>query len=318
MRAFNALHPAPLARLRVLAVACCWGVAAGAAMSAPTRMPLGDDSELVDLGPVADSEGKGGRLWVEVAKQGSHGGDTCRPKGLHVLVDVHTPLASETIARQWLQAAHHLWQRACSAAAVRSVGLVPLAVYQGFELVPDAQGNLPPATVKATASLQGKELFYQQYSNNAASLQRQNAEQPDQRKEYGGNAARLQAMMRKFDARRVVDLKTLDKGAVRWHGQVLLVGVRPERVLSRKAATVRAAHREGWDAAEALAEGAEIAKWGTDSRMLAVRVKGRTTDVRTQDRVILQVLGSQVCSDRDCEDYLLLPGGQWAHDKALP
>lgn len=271
---------------------------------------------LLDLGPLANSEGKGGRLWAEAAAQGSHAADACRPKALHVLVDVHAPLASEAVARQWLQAAHHQWQKLCPAA--QSVGLVRLMVYQGFELVPDADGNLPTPTVRATASLQGRELLFQQYSNNATSLQRQNAGQPDQRKEYSANADRLQAMVRKYDARRVADLQAIDKSGARWQGQVLLVGVRPERVLSRRAATVRSAHREGWDVTEALAEGAEIAKWGKDSRMLAVKVKGRSTDVRTQDRMILQVLGSQVCSDLDCEDYLLMPGGQWAHNKALP
>ena len=271
---------------------------------------------LLDLGPLANNEGKGGRLWAEAAAQGSYAADACHPKALHVLVDVHASLASEAVARQWLQAAHYQWQKMCPVA--QGVGLVRLMVYQGFELVPDADGGLPTPTVRATASLQGKELLFQQYSNNATSLQRQNASQPDQRKEYSANADRLQAMVRKYEARRVVDLQAIDKNGLRWHGQVLLVGVLPERVLSRRAATVRSAHREGWDVTEALAEGAEIAKWGKDSRMLAVKVKGRSTDVRTQDRMILQVLGSQVCSDLDCEDYLLMPGGQWAHDKALP
>ncbi len=278
--------------------------------------PLADNDVLLDLGPIANNEGKGGRLWVEASAQGGQAADACRPKALHVLVDVHTPLASEAVARQWLQVAHHHWQKACPAA--QGMGVVRLMVYQGFELAPDAHGNLPTPTVRAMGSLQGQELLFQQYSNNATYLQRQNAAQPDQRKEYSANAARLQAMVRKYDAKRVADVQAIDKNGLRWRGQVVLVGVRPERVLSRKTATVRSAHREGWDVTEALAEGAEIAKWGKDSRMLAVKVKGRSSDVRTQDRVILQVLGSQACSDLDCEDYLLMPGGQWAHDKVLP
>ncbi len=306
-------------RMAPVLLACAL-LAGGLPVAAQPRASqvLAGSNVLLDLGPLADAEGRGGRLWVEAAAQGEQPANVCKPKALHVLVDVHTPLGMESVARQWLQAAHHQWQRACPGNAARSVGLVRLALYAGFELVPDAEGNLPPATVRATASLQGKELLFQQYSNNAAALQRQNAGQPEQRKEYSANAQRLQAMLRKYEARRVVDLQTLDKGLARWQGKVVLVGVRPERVLSRKAATVRAAHREGWDVTEALAEGNEIAKWGSESRMLAAKVQGRSTDVRTQDRVVLQVLGSQACIEPDCEDYLLLPGGHWAHDKALP
>ena len=307
-------HRKPLVIAGWVVAACCT-LAAHARAQGTAAAALASGHVLLDMGPLADSEGKGGRLWVEAAALSPN---ACHPKALHVLVDVHTPLGAESVARQWLQAAHHQWQRACPGPVARSVGLVRLALYQGFELAADANGNLPEATVRATASLQGKELLFQQYSNNATSLQRQNASLPEQRKEYSANAARLKALLRQYEAKRVLDLQTLDKHLAQWQGKVVVLGVRPERVLSRKAATVRAAHREGWDVTEAVAEGAEIAKWGKDSRVIAARVKGRSTDVRTQDRVIVQVLGSQTCAELDCEDYLLMPGGQWAHDRALP
>ena len=277
--------------------------------------PLADSQVLLDLGPLADSEGKGGRLWVQAALDGNTPADACAPVALHVLVDIHSPLGSEQVARQWLQAALQHWQRACPAAAQN---LVRLMLYQGFELAADADGHLPAPVVRATASLQGRELLFQQYSNNAAAQQQHNAGQPEQQREYSANAQRLQAMVRQYQARRVVDLPTLDKNLASLRGQVVLVGVRPERILSRRLATVRTAHRDGWDGTAAVVEGQEIARWGKDSRLLAVKVQGRSTDVRTQDQVMLQLLGSARCSEIDCEDYLLMPGGQWAHDKALP
>ena len=281
--------------------------------------PLADSQVLLDLGPLADSEGKGGRLWVQAALDGRQPADACAPVALHVLVDIHSALGSEQVARQWLQAALRHWQLACTSAKPTAVqGLVRLMLHQGFELAVDADGQLPMPVVRASASLQGRELLFQQYSNNASAQQQRNAGQPEQRKEYSANAQRLQAMVRKYGAQRVVDLPTLDKSLPRLRGQVVLVGVRPERVLSRKKATVRTAHRDGWDNTAAVVEGPEIAQWGKDSRVLAVKVLGRSTDVRTQDQAILQLLGSARCSEVDCEDYLLMPGGQWAQDRALP
>lgn len=280
--------------------------------------PLADSQVLLDLGPLADSEGKGGRLWVQAALDASQPADACMPIALHVLVDLHSPLGSEQVARQWLQTALRHWQQTCSAANPAAVqGLVRLMLYQGFELAVDADGHLPVPVVRASASLQGRELMFQQYSNNASAQQQRNAGQSEQRKEYSANAQRLQAMVRKYGAQRVLDLPTLDKSLPRLRGQVVLVGVRPERVLSRKKATVRTAHRDGWDNTAAVVEGPEIAQWGKDSRVLAVKVLGRSTDVRTQDQAMLQLLGSARCSEVDCEDYLLMPGGQWAHDRVL-
>ena len=286
--------------------------------------PRDSSNMLLDLGPLADSAGKGGRLWVESSFDNKLPADACRPKALHVLVDVHAALASEQEARQWLQAAYRHWQRACPQGHAnpnqpgQPTALAKLQIYQGFELTPDANGNLPPVMVSAMASLQGKDLSLRSYTNNAATLQQQKASQADQVKEYAANADRLQAMARQYGAKQAVDLQGLDKNPFRFDGQVLLVGVKPVRVLSRTSATVRPSHRDGWDFTLALAEGSDVAKWGEDSRMLAVKVKGRSTDVRTQDRVILEVLGSQACAISDCQDYLLHPGGAWAHDKVLP
>ncbi len=279
---------------------------------------------LLDLGPLASSAGRGGRLWVESALDGKLPADACRPQVLHVLVDVHANLASEQEARQWLQAAYQHWLRACPQGHAdpkqpgKAAANAQLKIYQGFELAPDANGNVPGALVSAMASLQGTELVFRSYTNNAAIAQQQKARDVDQTQELAANEKRLKAMARKYGATRVVDLKTLDKNPFRFDDQVLLVGIKPTRVLSRNQATVRLAHRDGWDFTTALAEGADVAGWNEDSRMLAVRVQGRSTDVRTQDYVQLQVLGSQACEISDCQDFLLMPGGQWAHDKALP
>ena len=283
--------------------------------------PRDSHNMLLDLGRMEEGAG---HLWVESSMDGKLPADGCRPRALHVLVDERAELASEPQARHWLQAAYRHWLRACPSghASPQQPGLPPaqarLQIYRGLALTPDANGNLPRSTVSASASLQGQELVLQNYSNQAAAAQQQKARVQEQAQAYEANEKRLQALARQYGASRVVELQALDKNPFRFDGQVLLVPIRPIRVLSRDSATVRAATRDGWSYTAALAEGSDVASWDEDSRMLAVKVKGRSSEERTQDRVILQVLGSQACAAGDCQDYLLHGGGKWAYDKAWP
>jgi hypothetical protein len=264
--------------------------------------PLADGAQLTDMGALADAAGRGAHWWVE-----SRGPDLCAPRTLHVLVDVHMPLAREGVAREWMQLAHQRWAQLCPGKTAGGL-MVRIQLHQGFELAPDAAGYMPRGVVNALASFQGQGMVFQQYQSNAASLPPADGEHSP---EYAANARRLRQFAQRYKASRVMDVAQLDRLRTRPHATVLLA-VRPGALVGRGKRLVHGARHEGWDASSAVAEGADVAKWGTDSRMLAVRVKARSTDVRTPDRWVLAVLGSQVCQSRDCEDFLLLQGGQWA------
>ena len=268
---------------------------------APTT-PLADGAQLTDMGALADAAGRGAHWWVE-----SRGPDLCAPRTLHVLVDVHMPLAREGVAREWMQLAHQRWAQLCPGKTAGGL-MVRIQLHQGFELAPDAAGYMPRGVVNALASFQGQGMVFQQYQSNAASLPPADGEHSP---EYAANARRLRQFAQRYKASRVMDVAQLDRLRTRPHATVLLA-VRPGALVGRGKRLVHGARHEGWDASSAVAEGADVVKWGTDSRMLAVRVKARSTDVRTPDRWVLAVLGSQACQSRDCEDFLLLQGGQWA------
>ena len=297
----SALRPFLLAVLSL-----SMGAAGGAHAQERPATPLADGVQLTAMGALADAGGQGARWWVE-----SRGADLCAPRALHVLVDVHTPLAREGVAREWMQLAHQRWVQLCTDKAAGGL-MVRIQLHQGFELVPDAAGHLPRGVVNALASFQGQGMAFQEYQNNAAS--QPPAEGP---LEYAANARRLREFAQRYKASRVVDVAGLDRLRTRPQATVLLA-VRPGAVVGRGKRLVHGARHEGWDASSAVAEGAQVAQWGADSRIVAVRVKARSTDVRTPDRWVLTVLGSQACRARDCEDFLLLQGGHWASGPIAP
>lgn len=266
--------------------------------------PLADGARLTDMGALADAAGRGARWWVE-----SKDSDLCAPRTLHVLVDVHMPLAREGVAREWMQLAHQRWAQLCAGKAAGGL-MVRIQLHQGFELAPDALGYMPRGVVNALASFQGGGMAFQQYQSNASDAV------PEDRTEYEANARRLRQFAQRYKAGRFMDVASLDRLRARPHEAVLLA-VRPGALAGRGKRIVHGARHEGWDASSAVVEGADVARWNTDSRMVAVRVKARSTDVRTPDRWVLTLLGSQACRFKDCEDFLLMPGAQWVSQGEL-
>ena len=81
-------------------------------------------------------------------------------------------------------------------------------------------------------------------------------------------------------------------------------------------ATVRSANGGRYDWSNVLLRG-PIANWDEQGRIVAARVKGRSTDDGTRDAVILEIIDSQRCEASNCEDYLYMPGNRWLRDEAL-
>ncbi|MFT3815938.1 MAG: hypothetical protein QM740_21705 [Acidovorax sp.] len=283
-------------------------MAAGGALAQDRAVtPLADGARLTDMGALADASGRGARWWVE-----SRDSDLCAPRTLHVLVDVHMPLAREGVAREWMQMAHQRWAQLCADKAAGGL-MVRIQLHQGFELAPDATGHMPRGVVNALASFQGRNMAFQQYQSNAAEMPAEGEHSP----EYAANAQRLRQIAQHYKAGRLMDVAGLDRLRTRPREPVLLLAVRPGALVGRGKRLVHGARHEGWDASSAVVEGAGVAQWNGDSRMVAVRVKARSTDVRSPDRWVLTLLGSQACRFKDCEDFLLLPGGQWAGQREL-
>lgn len=79
-------------------------------------------------------------------------------------------------------------------------------------------------------------------------------------------------------------------------------------------AVVRGTGRDGWRGG--LLQGA-IAHWDDRARIAAVRVKGRSNEEDTQGARLLQLIGSRVCGEPDCDDFLLMPSGRRLQEEAL-
>ena len=195
--------------------------------------------------------------------------------------------------------------------------MVRIQIHQGFELTPDASGHMPRGLVNAMAAFQNGNLSFQQYQNNASQALASAADEGAQEREYQANAQRLHRLAQRYQASRLMDVQGLDRLRSRPVEKVLLMAIQPGALVGRNKRMVHGARHEGWDASSAVVEGAEVTKWNDDSRMVAVRVKVRSTDVRTPDRWVLTLLGSQACRFRDCEDFLLMPGGQWMTQREL-
>jgi len=57
---------------------------------------------------------------------------------------------------------------------------------------------------------------------------------------------------------------------------------------------------------EALLQG-DIAQWDDTPRIVAVRIQGRSTEPRSDGALVLKLIDSRVCEERNCDDFLLIP-----------
>ena len=122
--------------------------------------------------------------------------------------------------------------------------------------------------------------------------------------------------MKAQGASRFVNLQTLEQNPFRFGNEVLLVAVQMTEARTPSEGVVRNANRGGRDCCtRALVQG-DVRNWDAHSRLVAVRVKGRKSDTRATEVLLLEALGSQVCTEADCEDVLRGPQG-WLKEGAL-
>ena len=270
---------------------------------------------LLDLGALNGPGGAQGKLWVESRVDGKLPAQACQPISLQV--STTGALADEAIAKQWLNAAYQRWLAVCGASAVQAHSGRNLRVQlrEGTAWAPDANGNLPGGVVQAVTPFvaQAQATHWQQYSNRAAQQQASTQREQARTAELQANAKRLKDFARATGAKQFVTLDELRTNPFRFDDAVLLVDL---QMASARAPTEAVVTSPGVRCCGALLQG-DIAQWDDTPRIVAVRVKGRSSETKTEGAPLLQLVDSRKCEARNCDDFLRLPDGRRLKDGAL-
>ena len=271
---------------------------------------------LLDLGDVR-SQGKSGRLWVESRVDGKLPASACQPISVRLLAP--GALTDDNLAKQWLQAGYQRWYQVCGAeAAAKFKGRnVQLSIHQGSEIAPDGYGNLPVGVVVSYGPFDASSYQPTQYTNKAAQAVAQQQRDAQRSGELAQAEQRIKTFAREVGAKRYVDLRELEQNPFRYGDQVLLVAVNVVSVESPIQAIIQPARRTRYEYMRALATGVQVAQWGSESRILAVRSMGRSKDPDTKGALSLAVVESRNCKELNCEDYTYVSGNRWLRDEEL-
>ena len=271
---------------------------------------------LLDLGEVR-SQGKNGRLWVESRVDGKLPASACQPISVRLLAPGE--LTDDNVAKQWLQAGFQRWQQVCGGeAATKLKGRnVQLSIHQGSEIAPDGYGNMPATVVTSYGPFDAGSYQPTQYTNKAAQAVVQQQQQAAQATEQAQTHQRLKAFATEVGAKRYVDLRELEQNPFRYGEQVLLVAVNVVSVESPVQAIVQPARRTRYEYSRALVNGVQVAQWGSESRLLAVRSMGRSKEPGSKGVLSLAVVESRSCKEINCADYTYVTGNRWLRDEEL-
>ena len=273
---------------------------------------------LLDLGALNGPGGAAGQMWVEGRVDGKLPAQACKPLSLQV--GTTGALADDAVAKQWLNAAYQRWLAVCGATVVQAHSGRNLRVQlrEGKDWAPDANGNLGAGVVQAVTPFvaQAQATNWQQYTNRAAQQQAHAAREQASNEAARAGRERLLAFARTHGAQQFANLASLEQNPFRFGEQVLLVAVQMTEARTPSEGVVRNANRGGRDCCTRALVHGDIRTWDAQSRLLAVRVKGRKTDSRATEVLLLDVLGSHACTEADCADVLRGPQG-WLKEGAL-
>ncbi len=272
---------------------------------------------LLDLG-LFQSADQSGRLWVESRVDGKLPAQACQPVSLQV--STTGALADDEVAKRWLQSAYNRWSAACQEASAKlaSGRILRVQLREGDTWAPDAYGNLSGGTVQAVTKISegSAGAVWSQYTNRAAQQRANAVSQQNEAAALQANQERLRSYARAVGATQYVELAALEQNPFRFGTGVVLVGLQLVEARTPSEAVVRSARRVSGDWSRALAQGG-IANWDNQGRIVAVRIKGRSTEKHARDALLLEVVDSKRCETIDCEDYLFMPGRRWLREEAL-
>ena len=282
---------------------------------------------LLDLGPLdAPSGAQPGRLWVESRVEGKLPASACQPLSLQA--STNGKLSDDAVAKKWLDNAYARWFDVCKQSSVDALKgrYLRVQLQEGTGWSPDSFGNIPAGVVQGSrdyASSVGNPKEWVSYTNRAAQERAANVRKQENAardkkdaEDLVANQARVRAFAHKHGASKYAEIESLQKNPFRFGNDVILLAVRVREARTPEEAFVRSARSTRYEWSYVLLRGA-IASWDEQGRIVAARVKGRSTDEQTRDAVILEMVASQRCETQNCEDYLLMPGKRWLTEDGL-
>jgi len=274
---------------------------------------LNSSDVLLDLGPLAGPGRQRGHLWVKSRAHDTQPALVCRPNSVHV--NTQGPLHDDAVARGWLDAAYQRWQGICRENLPPPGPVPPLQVYlhEGSDWMKEYDGrrSLPGIAVSANTALGTSTppatADWRGYRNapaqaRASALQQQ-ARVAELQARLQANQKRLHDFARSVHARRFVSLDALQQNPFRFGDDILLVDVRLREARTPTLGVIHGSTRSA--VREALLQG-DIAQWDDTPRIVAVRVQGRSTESRSEGVLVLELIDSRVCEERNCDEFLLI------------
>jgi hypothetical protein len=151
------------------------------------------------------------------------------------------------------------------------------------------------------------------YTNQAAVQQRQQQQQTKDQGDRQTNVQRLRAFFKTYQAQGWASLDDIADNPFRYSGRVVVTAAQVSAMVNATRALLDS-DPDRWDSSNAVLDGDGIGQWKPGPRLLAVRVLGRI-QIKKSDcdadpfcgLAQLQLVGSEVCTETRCVDWLRLP-----------
>jgi len=267
------------------------------------------DTVLFDMGALPAQSGiPAARLKVMAASDLTNYPDPCAPRAVWVTNAPAQAMISESTAQSLLAAAIDKLKARCGAKLAGPGSRqdehphLQVRAVSTPDLDSDRYGNPGPALAEAFMPLLPGDPI-ERYSNQAAAQQRLQQQQTQDQGKRQANVQRLRAFFETHHAQGWAALSDIGENPFRYADRVMVTAARVEGVTNPTSAVLYAPDE---NCCGAIAElNGDVAQWKSGWRLLAVRVMGRQD--RSGGRAQLQLVGSEVCTESRCEDWLNLP-----------
>ncbi|MDR0275427.1 MAG: hypothetical protein LBI48_08840 [Burkholderiaceae bacterium] len=273
------------------------------------------DIVIFNLGALPAQNGvPAARLQVEAAADLTHYPDPCNPRTLWVVNAPAAALAGDAVAQTLLAAAADKLKAHCGAAFSKTDlpghdrSHVQVRAVATPDLQSDPWGNPGPVLAGAFIPLAAGGAM-ESYSNEAASQHRQQLQQAKDSDDRQANVQRLRTFFKTHQAKGWASLDDIAENPFRYSGRVVVTAAEVSVMASPTRAVLDSRPGE-WRGSLAVLDGDEIGPWKPGPRLLAVRVLGRVKKDECDSFCglpQLQLVGSEVCTESRCTDWLRLP-----------
>lgn len=272
---------------------------------------LGNESALFDIGKLPVLPGlEATRLQVMAVGDLTNYPDPCKPRSLWVANAPAAALVQEDVAKKLLQSAVDKLKMHCGnvlnikdkRGELRES--IEVRVLPALDVALDKYNNAPDGVVSGFVHWVDS-VAPDRFRNEAASAQRMAQQVALEQRGSQDAAQKLKAFFATHQAQGWADFGAIAQNPFRYANKVVVTAVQIGNVLSPTRALVSGVGRNSDDAG--LLDGSGVAAWPAGSRLVAVKVLGRSNEASTQGAATLQLVGSEACKEGDCEDWLRLP-----------